>query len=174
MTDFYTLTTYTKYVPAFIDSNFLSLIDGSKTFTSFNMSGAGDGLHTIRAPLSMTTSYRLFEGSLNVFGFEHLYNGNANLYSIRSFDNNSVSVARLSIERSSGNVGIGLSLAAYLLHANGEIALNELSADPADPTEGSTVMWMSDGTGYGDDGDLVAKIKAAGTTKTFTVIDFTP
>ena len=33
-------------------------------------------------------------------------------------------------------------------------------------------MWMSDGTGSGDDGDLMVKITAGGVTKTATLIDF--
>ena len=33
-------------------------------------------------------------------------------------------------------------------------------------------MWMSDGTGTGDDGDILIKIQAGGETKTFTLVDF--
>jgi hypothetical protein len=48
----------------------------------------------------------------------------------------------------------------------------ELSADPANPAEGSHVIWQSDGTGAGDDGDIMVKITAGGVTKTATLIDF--
>lgn len=48
----------------------------------------------------------------------------------------------------------------------------ELSADPSDPTEGQFVIWMSDGVGSGDDGDIMLKITAGGTTKTITLVDF--
>ena len=54
----------------------------------------------------------------------------------------------------------------------GPLTLQELSADPDDPDEGHTVIWMSDGTGSGDDGDIMVKITAGGTTKTYTVVDF--
>lgn len=54
----------------------------------------------------------------------------------------------------------------------GEVTQNELSADPADPDEGSFVTWMSDGTGSGDDGDIMMKITAGGSTKTTTLVDF--
>lgn len=50
--------------------------------------------------------------------------------------------------------------------------LQELSADPADPPEGTYTQWMSDGTGSGDDGDIMVKITAGGVTKTATLIDF--
>ena len=48
----------------------------------------------------------------------------------------------------------------------------ELSADPANPTEGSYVTWMSNGTGSGDDGDIMMKITAGGVTKIITLVDF--
>lgn len=35
------------------------------------------------------------------------------------------------------------------------ICLMERSADPVEPDEGETVVWMSDGTGKGDDGDVL-------------------
>lgn len=47
------------------------------------------------------------------------------------------------------------------------------SADPADPPNGQTVTWLSDGTGSGDDGDVMMKITdSGGTTKTVTLVDF--
>lgn len=52
------------------------------------------------------------------------------------------------------------------------VRVKERSTDPADPGEGEAVIWMSDGTGSGDDGDLMVKITVGGTTKTGTIIDF--
>jgi hypothetical protein len=47
------------------------------------------------------------------------------------------------------------------------------SSDPDDPAAGYATMWVSDGTGSGDDGDLIVKITDSnGTTKTITLIDF--
>ena len=71
-----------------------------------------------------------------------------------------------------GKVGAGVDAPATSLHASGAITANELSADPANPAEGSFVTWMSNGTGSGDDGDIMVKITAGGTTKTITLIDF--
>ena len=46
-------------------------------------------------------------------------------------------------------------------------------SDPADPANGESVMWQSDGTGAGDDGDIMMKITdSGGTTKTITLIDY--
>lgn len=50
---------------------------------------------------------------------------------------------------------------------------NATSADPVDPPANSHVIWQSDGTGSGDDGDIMIKITdAGGTTKTATLVDY--
>ena len=54
----------------------------------------------------------------------------------------------------------------------GGLEMVERSSDPDDPAEGSWVIWMSDGTGTGDDGDIIIKITASTTTKTHTLVDF--
>jgi hypothetical protein len=72
----------------------------------------------------------------------------------------------------SGNVGIGTTGPDTKLDVNGALTIREKSADPADPDEGSFVMWMSDGTGTGDDGDILIKIQAGGVVKTTTLVDF--
>ena len=54
------------------------------------------------------------------------------------------------------------------------ILLTEKSADPANPAEGSSVIWQSDGTGFGSDGDILVKITAGESTKAFTLVRFTP
>ena len=45
-------------------------------------------------------------------------------------------------------------------------------AEPQDPTEGETVIWMSDGTGVGDVGDIMIKVNVGGIVKTATLLDF--
>jgi len=52
------------------------------------------------------------------------------------------------------------------------IAMVEKSSDPADPPEGHSVIWQSDGTGTGDDGDILIKITAGGVTATATLVDY--
>lgn len=65
-----------------------------------------------------------------------------------------------------------LRIDAAGIDVNGPIRFQELSADPTTPAEGEAVMWMSDGTGSGDDGDIMIKIQAGATTKTVTLVDF--
>ncbi len=53
------------------------------------------------------------------------------------------------------------------------IIQNALSADPDNPDPDQNVKWQSDGTGSGDDGDIMMKITdSGGTTKTTTLVDF--
>jgi hypothetical protein len=48
----------------------------------------------------------------------------------------------------------------------------ELSANPTRPGAGKTIIWMSDGTGEGDDGDLMIAASAGGVTRIDTLWDF--
>ena len=45
----------------------------------------------------------------------------------------------------------------------------EQSADPSAPNEGEFKIWMSDGTGKGDDGDVLIASTAGGVTK-YTIL----
>lgn len=58
-----------------------------------------------------------------------------------------------------------------VLSAGSWLELLERSADPTQPAEGETVIWMSDGTGKGDDGDVLIAGTAGGTTKWDTLFD---
>jgi len=59
-----------------------------------------------------------------------------------------------------------------ILHGTDAIQMLERSSDPADPPEGEWVMWMGDGTGTNDDGDITIKVTAGGATKTVLFFDF--
>lgn len=67
---------------------------------------------------------------------------------------------------------LGSDYADFGLRISGYLGFVELAADPADPPEGQSVMWQSDGTGAGDDGDIMMKITAGAVTKTTTLVDF--
>ena len=53
----------------------------------------------------------------------------------------------------------------------GAITTLERGADPTQPAEGECVIWMSDGSGKGDDGDLMVASTAGGTTNYGTLFD---
>ncbi|MBW1779321.1 MAG: hypothetical protein JRL30_01150 [Deltaproteobacteria bacterium] len=58
----------------------------------------------------------------------------------------------------------------YLWNREG-MAGYERATDPAEPAEGEYVIWMSDGTGKGDDGDVLVASQAGGTTNYGTLFD---
>lgn len=84
----------------------------------------------------------------------------------------------LSVVANPANAAGFLVYGDYSLKTAGGVAVNnaqqvtgaysgkELSVDPADPAEGEYVLWMSDGTGTGDDGDILVKSTAGGLTET--------
>ena len=45
-------------------------------------------------------------------------------------------------------------------------------AEPADPDTDESVIWMSNGTGEGDVGDIMGKINNGGDIRTGTILDF--
>jgi len=98
--------------------------------------------------------------------------GNGVLYIARSTANDASAAAAYDvIVATDGDVGLGVTPATRL-DVDGAITFRELSSDPAAPAEGSAVLWMGDGTGTGDDGDILMKITAGAVTKTVTLVDF--
>lgn len=67
--------------------------------------------------------------------------------------------------------GTGDTVIDGYLWATEAFAGNERSSDPTEPSEGEYVIWMSDGTGKGDDGDVMVASKAGGATKYGTLFD---
>jgi hypothetical protein len=76
-------------------------------------------------------------------------------------DVDSSNATRMTLNSSNGDLVI-----------TGSFTFNEKSSDPSDPSEGTAIIWMSDGNGTGDDGDIMMKITAGGSTKTGTLVDF--
>jgi hypothetical protein len=75
----------------------------------------------------------------------------------------------------SGQILVWNSVNGYFdaSHNINAIVKTALSSDPAAPPNNSHIMWQSDGSGSGDDGDIMIKItNSLGTTKTATLIDF--
>jgi hypothetical protein len=59
----------------------------------------------------------------------------------------------------------GIAVGSGLLNPDtGAIHFVERSSDPTEPSEGQAVIWMSNGTGKGDDGDVLIASKAGGST----------
>ena len=58
------------------------------------------------------------------------------------------------------------------LDVDGAITQRPLSTDPADPDDGNSVQWVSNGVGSGSAGDVMMKINVGGTVKTITLVEF--
>jgi hypothetical protein len=82
----------------------------------------------------------------------------------------------------SGNIAIGSGVQLDSLTGSNQInvgtryfhdriRLLERSSDPAKPAEGNVVLWMSDGTGLGDDGDVLIGSTAGGVTNYAILFD---
>jgi len=52
------------------------------------------------------------------------------------------------------------------------LTLLEQSSNPAEPADGKSVIWMSDGTGYGDTGDVMIATNSGGIAKYGTLFDY--
>lgn len=48
----------------------------------------------------------------------------------------------------------------------------ERSSDPPEPANGTGILWLSDGTGKGDDGDIMIAVNVDGTTTYGTLFDY--
>ena len=77
----------------------------------------------------------------------------------------------IATENGNGNV-------VFSPHGTGQVSFTKpinftaQTAEPADPVNDSAVMWMTDGTGAGDAGDIMMKVTSGSVTKTITLIDF--
>jgi len=87
--------------------------------------------------------------------------GNFGIYNSSAYDN-----------YFAGNMGIGTITPATRLDVSGAYTQRPLATDPADPANGNSVQWVSDGTGSGDVGDVMMKITVGATTKLITLIDY--
>lgn len=68
----------------------------------------------------------------------------------------------------------GSAVVTFNTTQGGSMLMKERTAQPADPAEGEWVLWMSDGTGYGDDGDLCIITQAGGVLYTNTIVNVVP
>lgn len=102
-------------------------------------------------------------------------------YSVQSFDADFTGTTaghtvQIAGSNPTANQAVNIAWVAIVPFANRTLTegleLYELSTDPSDPPEGHSVIWQSNGTGAGDDGDIMIKITAGGSTKTGTLIDF--
>lgn len=91
---------------------------------------------------------------------------NAGCIDYGSFEANSLSIV------GKGNDPTARKVRIYdELYLNGNFSFRE-HYEPSDPPANCAVLWMSSGTGAGDEGDIMMKINDGSTTKTHTLVDF--
>jgi len=78
------------------------------------------------------------------------------------------------------DVGVTLNISSHLA-ISGAINVDTVTdsvielaqvAEPDDPTTTRAVLWLSNGMGSGDAGDIMVKLRYSGVTKTTTVVNF--
>ncbi|MDB2620183.1 hypothetical protein N9X87_00090 [bacterium] len=87
--------------------------------------------------------------------------------------------ARLAANQQSGGAG-GVEVIKLLLDSSSNpitkimsvLGIVERSSDPDKPADGESIAWMSDGTGLGDDGDLIVSATVGSTTKYSIIFDY--
>lgn len=145
----------------------------SSPTSAVHLYGAGPMLMTVENTTASSYSGMLFKADSGSVAFyfggttqSAIPNGFAAYVNTGSFTGYAWSI------NAAGKMGVRTTSASYILDVAGEIGIRELSSDPGDPAEGRAVLWQSDGTGTGDDGDILVKITAGATTKTVTLVDF--
>jgi len=80
-----------------------------------------------------------------------------------------------------GDLIVGNDLDASDITVTGTVTMDFLDrgkhtlsqiAEPGDPADNTAILWLSDSTGAGDEGDLMCKITEGGGTSTFTIADY--
>ena len=143
------------------------------SFTSPTSIQNGDQLGTIRAGGHDGTALELASAVIR-FGVTETWTTTSHPTEISFATNPSgtVNAADRLIIQADGNIAVGSHNADTKLDVDGAITQRELSSDPSNPDEGCSVIWQSDGTGTGSDGDIIQKVTAGAVTKTKIISDF--
>jgi hypothetical protein len=168
-----------------------SIAIGANTYTNTNnqvVLGNTNITHTyLYGDVSWTTTWNDAGTTFQAFTVDVTDTSSASGSLLAAFRNNGITYASIRKDgRITGANFVGTATSSYLvlndasitrvgaatLLCNGGYGGTERSANPADPSEGCHVIWQSDGTGAGDDGDIMIKITAGGVTKIATLIDF--
>jgi hypothetical protein len=78
--------------------------------------------------------------------------------------------SKVSIGNGGGNTAIGHDNPQSTLDVNGALTVRKIAQEPPNPPEGSFVIWMSNGTGAGDNGDIMIKSTNNNITTVTTLI----
>ena len=147
------------------------LIDGTRNIgigenALFNLTNS-----SFNVAIGPSAGITIFDGSTPLTAATNGIFIGFNAHALSNSDTNEIVIGADAIGNGSNTATLGNDSITET-HLKGGIVGYELSADPADPAEGSNVQWQSDGTGSGDDGDIMMKITAGAVTKTITLVDY--
>jgi len=148
----------TPYTQDFLQF-YSNVISNTKTF-SINMQG---GIYTNGGILTRDGG----GGSITPLEVRSSASQSADILKIGS----SSAIGRFLTIKPSGFSGFGNTNPATQIHNAGAYTQTYMD-EPADPSDGDSVFWHSNGTGAGDAGDFMMKTNIGGTVKTITLVDF--
>jgi len=99
---------------------------------------------------------------VNITGTLDVNDVNVTSLTIAGFDTGSVLFTDVNGLVTQDNTN--LKYTEQILYVPG-LAIKEMSSDPTKPSEGYGIIWLSDGTGFGDDGDVCIATTAGGVTR---------
>ena len=156
--------------------------------------GLGSGSSVTGGDLAMSGELRCLDGIM-VGSYTTSPSGSGNVEITKSvgdplviFDIGGTDYFSLGVDDTDGDAfkisgGGSLGASDYIVCVSSEVQLKEdtdidgvltlqQQGEPSDPSEGAGVLWLSNGTGAGDAGDLMWKSTESAVTKTETLIDF--
>ena len=147
----------------------------TKSSTSFDGTNTFNGVTTLNASASFKSTLIVDQtgsGAFLILSDYATITNNAGIY-LRSSTLGYLQVVtggRFEIKTNGGVVLFTVTSTGGMI--TNEVTQKSLSADPADPSSGNSVQWVSDGTGLGDAGDLMIKINVGGVVKSTTLVDY--
>jgi hypothetical protein len=135
---------------------------GAATLTDHSLL-VGSGTDAI-TPLGAATNGQIPIGSTGADPVLATLTGTANQVNVTNEAGTVTLSAPQDIDPNSSPSFVNLLLTGY-------VELTELSADPTKPSEGQMIIWLSDGTGFGDDGDVCIATTAFGVTRRAILFD---
>jgi hypothetical protein len=169
---------------AFSSGDVLYLSETAGAFTNVKPASPAHMVVLGRVGISSSTGGAVLANIINGFEVFELHDVDDSLSSPVNrqlmFWNDSTSLweqtDELSYDYSNDRLGVGEASPDTRLEVDGAITIQELSADPTDPTEGKAVFWMGDGTGTGSDGDLLYMEQSGSSVETGNLkwSDYTP
>ena len=157
-----------------LTSAFQSYVDATKNYSRLSMPGIAGKLSSFAVEVTSPTG----EAGATVGLHAATQNQSASMI-LAGDETNGLDYVRFDTDRFhiwGGGLVISDTATAAFIPGQNTINVQERSSDPTDPVEGNGILWLSNGTGTGNDGDLIFERTAGGVTAASVVngLVFTP